>query len=1047
MDDEFGYSGESSFYGSEYNSSIVNLDNNRKTSGQRRLTQEDIQSLNTNSETSSESVSHSSSSSESSVTPAESASQASSSSSSASASSSSATSSSASSGASGAGGSSAAASSAGASAGTVAGTASAGVGLVAVVVGVSTGLGASIALRNAVYHYDKYNKFDYQFAVDFEQENEIVARVNGTNVNIEQKYALKFDEAEIIPSEENTETKTYTANFSGEFEADFLKGIQYTFDIFTVNVGIETNYLHEQFMGEYDPEVEPEPEPPEPVVEKKYYVVIGETTTELTKVEVEGSSALATYSLTTSLTKNQTISFKEDETALAVSLEKDADGNTKSGNNVAVESTTENAFYVLTTASSAQITLSQYENYWSVWVTGYSKPIVTKTYSAVIDGEAHTMSEISYEGTDALHTYALSIALTEGSDLMFMEGTNALTVELERDPETGEPAENNNVTQDGDLFYVLTSTEAGQILLFQYSDYWAVWVDGYEEPVTTDTFYVSINGTKTELDRLTIQDDPSAEVYVTSALLYEGDGLTFYKNDEHLSVELEIDPETGDIKEGNNVARGETMDFEVINPVSMGQIKLTNNGTYWSVWVEGNESSDHAYYLQINGDDMYELEEVTLDPWPEDSLANFLLNIDLEEQSELAFFEDDSQLEVIKRQADGQDLSGNNVNIIDNVMQVILNASNADVILSQYSNYWAVWVDGYSVLVEKDYHIIKNYSSEPYLFERVTPTPTGLKAKYVASLDGDVTTISPSDSLQFCEGVPYDYTYINFIPKAPYNNLKKEYTGDSWEYFPRFEMSTATDVFLEIDETEQIYVHVDGYSSYQSDLYLAFTPQSTPQEQISFMQMAEESLDSGVNNMFTASYDSMLTANMPVYVGNSSGDFSEVYSWDEVHMNNFDSGSDSVNNLAGYMSPSDPYNNTGQIIMRSPNVQSMAGGTPQEVQFTLYEYVDHYYVSCDKFALPFDITEDEENPITISNDELVFNFISEDFNAESDTLKIKVSRDSSMNDPVTDYWRGSAGAIALLEQGFEEEVQPLYVLITLTHNSMDYVVAYFTMTY
>ena len=1055
MDEEFGNigSGQTSF-GTEYNFSVVNLDNNQKSSSQqRKLSQKDIQSLNTSTETASETVPSGSSETANASSAGESVS-ASSSSASGSASSSSASSSSASSGASGA------ASSAGASAGsaaTVAGSTAAGVGLVTVVVGISTtlGLACSIPSDSIKTAYDKSTMFAYSFVAEFREEGELFARVKGTNYSDEKNYKLIFDEAEPLEGEE----KIYTTNIEGVFEGEFLSGIQYAFDIYSVTAGIENNYYHELFMGELDRN-NPTPTPtPTPIV-NTYYVLIDGESHELTKVSVEGSSALEAYTISKPLESGASISFKENETTLVVDLELDPYGDIKAGNNVG-KGEIENTFSVLTAASDAEITLSKYENYWTVWVSGYVEPQpVTKTYYALVDGEAIEMTKAVEEGSSATEMYIASAPVSSGSTITFTEGNETLSVSLEMDPETAKPLANNNVStaEVENLFEVLCPAESATIKLSHYDSFgWTVWVTGYD----TTTYSVCID-TKQEVNEMTLTrvtpESGAIESFKVEGVLLEEDyGIYFYKEGERLTGEIDVlrDSETGRPVPNNNVSSdGDT--FYVQKSVSMGTITLSRFSDYWGVWVSGNES-EYSYYVEIEGV-KYGMEAVTLDP--SDALEDYMLDGVTVSEGQMIKFYDASgdEMEVVnyKNSDTGEDTTGNNVSMTADGGMIINNYTNTRITLSKFSSYWGAWVAGYTPLAES-YSFSCN-SQEPQTLVKVSPTPSEYVAQYTGSIVPD-QTISAGVNIDFYmynSDTQENDSLYDIYSAGSLNNLQK-YEQQGVLFKTRSAISEETTVTLNVDMMGNVSVFIGGYVS-PTDIKGLINESSN--NAYNFTAVNESQIDTGVNNMFTATIDGEINAGDTFSLYSNSTDCSELTAVmdDHTYYTGYDEGVN--NNLIGRLSDSSREDSTYSILFRSANYDmsgTQTGATTDPITVTLYEYFDHYDVTATGFVMPFTIEEvtmeiqSIQTP-TANVNALVYDFSAPDFDENAgDALSIMVIGDPSSGQNgqsvASGTWTpGGTNNYATLEN-FTEASENIYITITLTHDSQRYVVAFFTLQY
>ena len=1071
MDEEFGNIGsEQTSFGTEYNFSVVNLDNNQKSSSQqRKLSQKDIQSLNTSTETASETVSSGSSETANASSAGESASasssSASSSASSSSASSSSASSSSASSGASGA------ASSAGASAGsaaTVAGSTAAGVGLVTVVVGISTtlGLACSIPSDSIKTAYDKSTMFAYSFVAEFREEGELFARVKGTNYSDEKNYKLIFDEAEPLEGEE----KIYTTNIEGVFEGEFLSGIQYAFDIYSVTAGIENNYYHELFMGELDRN-NPTPTPtPTPVV-NTYYVLIDGESHELTKASVEGSSALETYTISKPLESGASISFKENETTLVVDLELDPYGDIKAGNNVG-KGEAENTFSVLTAASDAEITLSKYENYWTVWVSGYVEPQpVTKTYYALVDGEAIEMTKAAEEGSSATEMYIASAPVNTGSTITFTEGNETLSVSLEMDPDTAKPLANNNVStaEVENLFEVLCPVESATIKLSHYDSFgWTVWVTGYD----TTTYSVCIDNkqevNEMTLTRVTPESGAIESFKVEGVLLEEDYEIYFYKEGERLTGEIDVlrDSETGRPVPNNNVtADGDT--FYVQKSVSMGTITLSRFSDYWGVWVSGNES-EYSYYVEIEGV-KYGMEAVTLDP--SDALEDYMLdtnNITLSEGQMIKFYDaSGDEMEVVnyKNSDNDEEIAGNNVSMTADGGMIINNTDSARITLSRFSSYWGTWVTGYVPLADS-YEFSCN--GDKVTMQRVSPTPSGHAAQFTASIvPGEQSTVPSGTDVSFYS---YDITeqeetlLTDIYSAGSFNNLQKYYLTDAGPlYKTRTEITQETTVTLNVSFIGEISAFVDGYES-PNDFFGLLNGSTNNRYQFA----ANSSLvDSTVNNVFEATINDEIEAGDTLSFTSNTVDCSEIHAIDEYRTYytgfDLDSGTDEVlgtsNNIIGRLSSSSRSENMQSLKFRSANYESagatQGGGTVTPTVVTIYECFDHYEITATGLTLPFVVKEDSIsiNILDYPTPVLEYNFDAPDFGTTGDDqMTINIERDpSSPTDgqaPSTSgSWTPEGAENYTSLSVYTECADNLIITVTLTHDSKQYVVAYFTMVY
>ena len=1049
MDEEFGNigSGQTSF-GTEYNFSVVNLDNNQKSSSQqRKLSQKDIQSLNTSTETASETISSGSSeASNASSAPAETASA-----------SSSASSTRASSG--GAGGASGAASSAGATAGsaaTVAGSTAAGVGLVTVVVGISTtlGLACSIPSDSIKTSYDKSMMFEYSFVAEFREEGDLYARVKGTNFSDEKNYKLIFDKAEPLEGEE----KIYTTNIEGVFEGEFLSGIQYAFDIYSVTAGIENNYYHELFMGELDRN-NPTPTP----VQKTYYVLIDGVSKELTKVTKESSTALEQYSLTESLENGSIISFKENDTNLGVNLELDSSGEIMVGNNVGLGEV-DNSFSVLTSANNATITLSKYESYWSVWVSGYSEPTpVGDTYYVLIDGEALEMNNVAEEGSTALDMYATTSSLTAGSTISFSKNNESLSVSLEKDPDSAKPMANNNVSdsQSENIFNVICTVESATIKLSYYESFgWTVWVTGYD----TTTYSVCIDNkqevNEMTLTRVTPESGAIESFKVEGVLLEEDYGIYFYKEGERLTGEIDVlrDSETGRPIPNNNVsADGDS--FYVQKSVSMGTITLSRFSDYWGVWVTGNES-DFLYYVAIDGE-KYGMPQVTLDP--SSALEDYMLDgITLSEGQMIKFYDvygDEMEVSAYQSEDSGEILSGNNVSVTADGGMIIQNATNTRITLSKFSSYWGVWVAGYVELAD-GYKIGYDGSNDHYDFQKVSPTPSNYVAQYEYKITPEQTLAAGIDLSFYTYSLTDDAdTLLTDISSAgSLNNFQKyELAGTANPLFrTRTDISSETTVTLNVDSMGDVSVFVSGYES-PNDLFAVLSDSTQSVSRYAFAQYSSL-IDDSVNNVYQATVTSATDVGTSITV-NGSIYCNELIAVDEYrqYYTGYESGTS--NNLIGRTNEASREDSTLEVKLRSANYDttSPTQGTPESITVTLYECFDHYEIAASGFELPFTIEEvtmeiqSIQTP-TANVNALVYDFSAPDFDENAgDALSIMVIGDPSSGQNgqsvASGTWTpGGTNNYATLEN-FTEASENIYITITLTHDSKQYVVAFFTLQY
>lgn len=1048
MDEEFGNLGfEQPSFGSEYNASVVNLDNNQKSSSQqRKLSQKDIQSLNTSQETASETISSGSSeASNASSAPAETASA-----------SSSASSTSASSSASG--GASGAASSAGASAGsaaTVAGSTAAGVGLVTVVVGISTtlGLACSIPSDSIKTSYDKSMMFEYSFVAEFREEGDLYARVKGTNFSDEKNYKLIFDEAEPLEGEE----KIYTTAIEGVFEGEFLTGVQYAFDIYSLTAGIENNYYHELFMGELDKN-KPTPTP----VQKTYYVLIDGVSKELTKVTKEGSTALEQYSLTQSLENGSVISFKENNTNLGVNLELDSSGEIMVGNNVGLGEV-DNSFSVLTSANDATITLSKYESYWSVWVSGYSEPTpVGDTYYVLINGEALEMNNAAEEGSTALDMYVATSSLTAGSTISFSKNNESLSVSLEKDPDTAKPMANNNVSdaQSENLFNVICTVESATIKLSYYESFgWTVWVTGYD----TTKYYVYLRDkgdnepTQMEMTRIVPESGAIETLVCEGVLLNEGVELYFTKEDAILSAEVLRDAETGRPVPNNNVnADGDS--FYVQKSVSMGKITLSRFTDYWGVWVSGNES-DFLYYVAIDGE-KYGMPQVTLDP--SSALEDYMLDgITISEGQMIKFYDvygEEMQVSGYQSEDSGEILPGNNVSVTADGGMIIQNATNTRITLSKFSSYWGVWVAGY-VELKDGYKISYDGSNVHYDFQKVSPTPS----KYVAQYEYKITpeqTLAAGTDLSFYtydSAEDTDNLLTDIASAGSLNNFQKYELASTGPLFrTRTDITSETTVTLNIDSMGDVSVFVSGYES-PNDLFAVLGDNTQSVTRYAFSQYSSL-IDDSVNNVYQATVTDAIDIETPITV-NGSIYCNELIAVDEIreYYTGYDSGTS--NNLIGRTNEASREDSTLEVKVRSANYDttSPTQGTPESYEILLYECFDHYEITATGFAMPFTISEEtmeiqSVQAPTANVNALVYDFNAPDFDENAgDTLSIMVIGDPSSGQNgqsvASGTWTpGGTNNYATLEN-FTEASENIYITITLTHDSKQYVVAFFTLKY
>ena len=1050
MDEEFGNLGfEQPSFGSEYNASVVNLDNNQKSSSQqRKLSQKDIQSLNTSQETASETISSGSSeTANASSAPIETASASSSASGSAS-------SSSVSSGASGA------TSSAGASAGsaaTVAGSTAAGVGLVTVVVGISTtlGLACSIPSDSIKTSYDKSTMFEYSFVAEFREEGDLYARVKGTNFSDEKNYKLIFDEAEPVEGEE----KIYTTAIEGIFEGEFLAGVQYAFDIYSLTAGIENNYYHELFMGEFDKN-KPTPTP----VQKTYYVLIDGVSKELTKVTKEGSTALEQYSLTESLENGSIISFKENDANLGVNLELDSSGEIMVGNNVGLGEV-DNSFSVLTSANNATITLSKYESYWSVWVSGYSEPTpVGDTYYVLIDGEALEMNNVAEEGSTALDMYATTSSLTAGSTISFSKNNESLSVSLEKDPDSAKLVANNNVSdaQSENIFNVICTVESATIKLSYYESFgWTVWVTGYD----TTKYYVYVKNegdnepTQMEMTRAVPPDSGAIETLVVEGvLLNEGDEIYFTKEDAILSAELLKDAESGRPLPNNNVnADGDS--FYVQKSVSMGKITISRFTDYWGVWVSGNESN-FLYYVAIDGE-KYGMPQVTLDP--SSALEDYMLDgITLSEGQMIKFYDvygDEMEVSAYQSEDSGEILSGNNVSVTADGGMIIQNATNTRITLSKFSSYWGVWVAGYVELAD-GYKIGYDGSNDHYDFQKVSPTPSNYVAQYEYKITPEQTLAAGIDLSFYTYSLTDDAdTLLTDISSAgSLNNFQKyELAGTANPLFrTRTDISSETTVTLNVDSMGDVSVFVSGYES-PNDLFAVLSDSTQSTSRYAFSQYSSL-IDDSVNNVYQATVTSATDVGTSITV-NGSIYCNELIAVDEYrqYYTGYESGTS--NNLIGRTNEASREDSTLEVKLRSANYDttSPTQGTPESITVTLYECFDHYEIAASGFELPFTIEEvtmeiqSIQTP-TANVNALVYDFSAPDFDENAgDALSIMVIGDPSSGQNgqsvASGTWTpGGTNNYATLEN-FTEASENIYITITLTHDSKQYVVAFFTLQY
>ena len=783
---------------------------------------------------------------------------------------------------------------------------------------------------------------------------------------------------------------------------------------------------------------------------------------ELTKVTKEGSTALEQYSLTQSLEYGSIISFKENDANLGVNLELDSSGEIMVGNNVGLGEV-DNSFSVLTSATNATITLSKYESYWSVWVSGYSEPTpVGDTYYVLINGEALEMSNAAEEGSRALEMYAASSSLSAGSTISFSKNNESLSVSLEKDPDSAKPMANNNVSdaQSENLFNVICTVDSATIKLSYFESFgWTVWVTGYD----TTKYYVYLRDKddnepiQMDMTRIVPESGAIETLVCEGVLLNEGAELYFTKEDAILSAEVLRDAETERPVPNNNVnADGDS--FYVQKSVSMGKITLSRFTDYWGVWVTGNES-EYSYYIEIDGE-RYNMPQVTLDP--SSALEDYMLDgITLSEGQMIKFYDAyDEEMEVSGYQSEdsGEILPGNNVSVTADGGMIINNATNTRITLSKFSSYWGVWVAGY-VELKDGYKLSYNGSNDHYLFQKVSPTPSEYVAQYEYKIVPDQTLAAGADlSFYTYDSAEDTENLLTDIASAgSLNNFQKyELAGTNYPlYRTRTDISSETTVTLNVDSMGDVSVFVSGYES-PNDL-VAVVGDSTQSVTRYTLSQYSSLIDDSVNNVYQATVNDEIDIETPITL-NGSIYCNELIAVDEYreYYTGYELGTS--NNHIGRTNEASREDSTLEVKFRSANYDtaSPTQGTPDSFDILVYECFDHYEITATGFAMPFTITEEtmEIQSVEVQTaavDALVYDFTAPDFDV-NDTLSILVKGDPSSGQNgqsvASGTWTPDGGTNNYVTlENFTEASENIYITITLTHDSKQYVVAFFTLQY